>query len=79
MNRFSWTALGMALMLAACNASTPNEASEGGHADEGEEHGEHEEAPLKPRSRPKLRRRRESRSRRLDPVRLPMSMRCRGC
>ena len=46
MNRFSWTALGMALMLAACNASTPNEASEGGHAAEGEEHGEHEEAPL---------------------------------
>ncbi len=52
MNRFSWTALGMALMLAACNASTPNEASEGGHAAEGEEHGEHEEAPLEPRSRP---------------------------
>ena len=46
MNRFSWTALGMALMLAACNASTPNEASEGGAAAEGEEHGEHEEAPL---------------------------------
>ncbi|MCO7494136.1 efflux RND transporter periplasmic adaptor subunit [Stenotrophomonas maltophilia] len=46
MNRFSWTALGMALMLAACNASTPNEASEGGQAAEGEEHGEHEEAPL---------------------------------
>ena len=47
MNRFSWTALGMALMmLAACNASAPNEASEGGAAAEGEEHGEHEEAPL---------------------------------
>ncbi|HHA2801702.1 TPA: efflux RND transporter periplasmic adaptor subunit, partial [Stenotrophomonas maltophilia] len=46
MNRFSWTALGMALMLAACNASTPNEASEGGQAAEGEEHGDHEEAPL---------------------------------
>lgn len=46
MNRFSWTALGMALMLAACNASAPNEASESGAAAEGEEHGEHEEAPL---------------------------------
>ena len=46
MNRFSWTALGMALMLAACNASAPNEASEGAAAAEGEEHGEHEEAPL---------------------------------
>ncbi|CAJ0596537.1 unnamed protein product [Cylicocyclus nassatus] len=34
------------MMLAACNASAPNEASEGGAAAEGEEHGEHEEAPL---------------------------------
>ncbi|MFB0094194.1 efflux RND transporter periplasmic adaptor subunit, partial [Xanthomonas euvesicatoria] len=46
MSRFSWTALGMALLLTACNASAPNEASEGGPAAEGEEHGEHEEAPL---------------------------------
>ncbi|HHA2975047.1 TPA: CusA/CzcA family heavy metal efflux RND transporter [Stenotrophomonas maltophilia] len=46
MNRFSWTALGMALLLTACNASAPNEASEGAAAAEGEEHGEHEEAPL---------------------------------
>lgn len=46
MSRFSWTALGMALLLTACNASDPSEGSEGGAAAEGEEHGEHEEAPL---------------------------------
>ena len=32
MSRFSWTALGMALLLTACNASAPNEASEGAAA-----------------------------------------------
>lgn len=80
MNRFSWTALGMALMLAACNASAPNEASESGAAAEGEEHGEHEEAPLETKiAPPKRRRRRVSRSRLQAPVRLPMSMRCKGC
>lgn len=46
MSRFSWTALGMTLLLTACNASAPNEATEGAAAAEGEEHGEHEEAPL---------------------------------
>jgi hypothetical protein len=79
MNRFSWTALGMALMmLAACNASAPNEASEGGAAAEGEEHGEHEEAPLETKIAAKLRRRRVSRSHRQAPVRLLTSMRCRA-
>jgi cobalt-zinc-cadmium efflux system membrane fusion protein len=49
-------------MLAAA-ASAPNEASEGGAA-EGEEHGEHEEAPLETKIAAKLRRRRVSRSHR---------------
>ena len=45
MTRFHWTALGLALLLAACSASAPNPASEAGEAHAGEEHGEHEEAP----------------------------------
>jgi cobalt-zinc-cadmium efflux system membrane fusion protein len=46
MNRFSWTSLGMALMLAACGASAFNAKSDAGTDSKGEEHSEHEQAPL---------------------------------
>lgn len=46
MTRFSWAALGLALMLTACNASGPDTESDTGQANAKEEHGENEEAPL---------------------------------
>ena len=46
MTRFSWTALGLGLMLTACNASGPDTESDTGQAHAEEEHGDHEEAPL---------------------------------
>lgn len=45
MNRFSWLALGLSLLLAACNAPAPNADADAGHAGEDEAHGE-PEAPL---------------------------------
>lgn len=49
MNRFSWTVLAAAMMLAACSHPASDGDSETEHAQETEEHGEHEEIPQQTR------------------------------
>ena len=80
MNRFSWTALGMALMmLAACNASAPTKRPKAAPPLRAKSTASTRKRRWKPRLPPKLRRQRVSRSHRQAPVRLLTSMRCKGC